>query len=110
MIGLDRSFYMTAAGMAEFGLAFALLWSPLLRRLAATALAAMFVSAIFEFGRLDALGHLMIVMILLTIIVDDAPAAARRPVLAPAYYCAALFCIIVVYYVSHALIYGTTIT
>jgi len=96
--------------MAEFGLAFALLWSPLLRRLAATALAAMFISAIFEFGRLDALGHLMIVMILLTIIVDDAPAAARRPVLAPAYYCAALFCVIVVYYVSHALIYGTTIT
>src|SRR5260221_10662817 len=110
MIGLDRSFYMTAAGMAEFGLAFALLWSPLVRRFAATALAAMFIGAVFEFGRLDALGHLMIVMILLTIMVDDAPAAARRPVLAPAYYCAAVFCVIVVYYVTHALIYGTTIT
>jgi hypothetical protein len=109
-IGLDRSFYMTAAGMTEFALAFALLWSPLVRRLAATALAAMFFSAIFEFGRLDALGHLMIIMILVTIMVDDAPGAVHRPVLAPAYYCAALFCVIVIYYVSHALIYGTTIT
>jgi hypothetical protein len=110
MIGLDRSFYMTAAGMVEFSLAFALLWSPLVRRLAATALAAMFISAVFEFGRLDALGHLMIVMILLAIVVDEAPATERRPVLAPAYYCAALFCVIVVYYVSHAIMYGTTIT
>jgi hypothetical protein len=109
MVGLDRSFYMTAAGMVEFSLAFALLWSPLVRRLAATALAAMFISAVFEFGRVDALGHLMIVMILLTIVVDDAPAAGRRPALAPAYYCAALFFVIALYYVSHAMIYGTTI-
>src|SRR6266404_5923370 len=46
VVGLDSAFYMTAAGVVEFGLAFALLWSPLVRRLAATALAAMFISAV----------------------------------------------------------------
>ncbi len=110
VVGLDSAFYMTAAGVVEFGLAFALLWSPLVRRLAATALAAMFISAVFEFGRLDALGHLIIVMILLAIVVDDAPVLERRAVLAPVYYCAALFFVIAVYYVSHAAIYGTAIT
>ena len=34
-MGLDPRFYMTAAGMVEFGLAFALLWTPLIRRMAA---------------------------------------------------------------------------
>jgi len=70
-MGFDSSFYMTAAGISEFGLAFALLWTPLVRRLAALVLMGMFSSAIFEFGKIDAIGHLLIVAILLAVAVDD---------------------------------------
>jgi hypothetical protein len=106
-MGLDRSFYMIAAGVVEFSLAFALIWTPLIRRLAAVALSFMFVGAIFEFGKIDAVGHLMIILILLAIAVDGKVAAKRNPVLAPAYYCAALAAFICMYYGAHALIFGT---
>lgn len=59
-MGLSQAFFMTASGMVEFGCAFALIWSPLVRRLAAVALTATFVSAIFEFGKIDAIGNLPI--------------------------------------------------
>ncbi|HYB10762.1 MAG TPA: hypothetical protein VEJ16_13925 [Alphaproteobacteria bacterium] len=108
-MGFNDVFYMIAAGVVEFGLAFALLWTPLVRRLAAIALTAMFVSAVFEFGKLDAIGHLLIVTILVAIAVDDEPKVERRPILAPAYYCAALLGIVVLYYGAHAAIYGTKI-
>ncbi len=52
-MGLDPHFYMTAAGMVEFGLAFALLWTPLVRRMASVVLMSMFVSAVFEFPACD---------------------------------------------------------
>ena len=42
-----------------FALAFALVWTPLVRRVGAIALAAMFTSAVLEFGKIDAIGHLM---------------------------------------------------
>lgn len=108
-LGFDDGFFMTAAGMVEFTLAFALLWTPLVRRLAAIVLSGMFISAVLEFGKIDAIGHLMIVMILLAIAVEDAPARDRVPVLAPAWYCAALVGFILSYYVSHALMFGTPI-
>jgi hypothetical protein len=108
-LGLDKTFYLTAAGMIEFALAFALLWTPLVRRVAAILLAGMFISAVLEFGKIDAIGHLMIVVILVAVAADDAPAAERRPVLIPAYFCAALVAFVAVYYVAHAMIFGTTI-
>jgi hypothetical protein len=108
-LGLDKTFYMTAAGMVEFALAFALLWTPLVRRVAALLLAAMFVSAVLEFGKIDAIGHLMIVMILLAVAADNAPAAARAPILIPAYFCAALVVFVAGYYVAHAMLFGTMI-
>jgi hypothetical protein len=108
-LGLDKTFYLTAAGVVEFSLAFALVWTPLVRRVAAILLAAMFTSAVLEFGKIDAIGHLMIVVILVAVAADDAPAAERRPVLVPAYFCAALVAFVAVYYVAHAMIFGTTI-
>jgi hypothetical protein len=107
-MGLSPTFYMVAAGFVEFSLAFALLWTPLVRGLAATVLAAMFVSAVFEFGRVDAIGHLMIIVILLTVGADNAP-APRRVALAPVCYCAALVVTFAAYYGLHAAIYGTQI-
>src|SRR5215831_9998418 len=46
---------MTAAGVVEFDLAFALGWAPLARA-AALVVYGMFVSAIFEFAKIDAIG------------------------------------------------------
>lgn len=105
-LGLDASFYMTAAGLAEFGLAFGLLWTPLVRRLSALVLAAMFISAVFEFGKIDAIGHLLIVAILLAIAADDQPSVERKAYLAPALYCAALLIAFAAYYGAHTLLFG----
>ena len=66
--GFDADTFMTLAGVVEFGLAFALICSPLARRLGALALAVLFIAAVIPFGKIDAIGHLVIILILLTII------------------------------------------
>ena len=50
-MGFAPDFYMRAAGAVEFALAFALIWTPLVRRLAAIMLAMMFVSAVSNSAR-----------------------------------------------------------
>lgn len=108
-MGLNSHFYMIAAGFVEFSLGFAMLWTPLVRRLAAIVLSAMFISAIFSFGMVDAVGHLMIICCLFGIAADDQPIVRRPPILAPALYTASLAAILTTYYGLHALIYGTVI-
>ena len=108
-MGLDPRFYMIAAGMVEFGLAFALLWTPLVRRMAAVVLLSMFVSAVFEFGKIDAIGHAVIVVILLVIAADDGREPLRAPVLAPFCLSLALALTMLIYYGGHALFFGTSI-
>jgi len=98
--GFNPHFYMMAAGFVEFSLAFALLWTPLVRT--------MFTSAVLEFGKIDAIGHLMIVVILVTVGADNGR-APRRAMLAPVLYCGALASTISLYYGLHAVIYGTRI-
>src|SRR5579885_1800774 len=107
-MGFSPSFYMLAAGFMEFSLAFALLWTPMVRAAAATLLVAMFISAVFEFGKIDAIGHSMIVVMLLTVGADNVP-VARRATLAPVCYCGALAVTFAAYYGLHAMIYGTPI-
>ncbi len=129
-MGFSAEFYMRAAGMVEFTLSFALILTPLVRRVAAIVLCAMFLAAVPEFGKIDAIGHAPIIAIVLGIIGDNA--AARRPVhlwlgikenlarfkvaisawdflLIPAAYCAALAWFLVAYYVLHSVLYGTHI-
>lgn len=108
-MGFNSHFFMIAAGFVEFFLAYSMLCTPLLRRLAALVLSAMFVSAVLDFGPIDAIGHSMIVAILLGIAVDDQPMSRRAPILAPAYGCVALAGILTAYYGLHALIFGTII-
>jgi hypothetical protein len=108
-MGLDPHFYMIAAGMVEFGLAFALLWTPLVRRMAAVVLMSMFVSAVFEFGKIDAIGHSVIVVILLVVAADNGRAPLRAPVLAPFCLSLALALTMLLYYGSHALLFGMSI-
>ncbi|GJD55540.1 hypothetical protein [Methylobacterium dankookense] len=107
-MGASPELFMKAAGVIEFTLAFALIWTPLVRRMSAIILAGIFISAVFEFGKIDAIGHSGIIVVLLGIAADDARAVAsrRQVVLAPAYYGAALAGFLALYYVGHALLFG----
>jgi len=111
-LGLEAEFFMRAAGAVEFALAFALIWTPLVRRMAAVLLTGMFVSAVFEFGKIDMIGHALIVAVLLAIAADrgSKAALARYPWLVPVGYAGALGTFIAVYYAAHAAIYGSSLT
>ena len=108
-MGFTPDFFMRAAGAVEFALAFSLIWTPLVRRVGAIMLAAMFVSAVFEFGKIDLIGHSLIVVALFGIIADDG--GKRRGCAIPGYCRSAmprrwpLF--LAVYYVAHAELFGT---
>jgi hypothetical protein len=110
-LGFAQDFFMRAAGAIEFALAFALMWTPLVRRVAAVMLAAMFVSAVTEFGKIDLIGHALIVVALLGIIADDGvkPIELRHTWLVPVGYAAALALFLAAYYVGHAELFGTSI-
>jgi hypothetical protein len=110
-LGFNSEFYMRAAGVVEFTLAFALLWTPLVRRCAAIVLAGMFISACFEFGKIDAIGHSAIIAVLLIIMSDNSFVENDRriPLLAPAGFGAALTATLLAYYVGHAAMFGTAI-
>jgi hypothetical protein len=109
--GLDVGFYMRAAGVVEFALAFALLWTPLVRRVAATILAGIFLSAIIDFGAIDAIGHSCIIAILIAIMADDkrSPVRRRSVALMPVTYSGLLTLFLAAYYGLHSLAFGTTI-
>jgi hypothetical protein len=129
-MGYSPEFFMRAAGMVEFTLSFALLLTPLARRTAALVLSGMFVSAVLEFGKIDAIGHAPIVAVLLSIIGDNfvgtrfsrvflgiKEAWARFNlrlslwdlVLLPGGYCGALAVFLAIYYVLHSVLFGTKI-
>jgi hypothetical protein len=111
-LGFTPEFFMRAAGAVEFALAFALMWTPLVRRLAAIMLTAMFVSAVAEFGKVDLIGHTLIVVVLLGIVADNGGkrAEVRNSWLLPFAYASALALFLSMYYVGHAALFGTSIT
>ncbi|MFB9984551.1 hypothetical protein ACFSQQ_00685 [Mesorhizobium kowhaii] len=110
-LGFNNEFYMRAAGIIEFTLAFALAWTPLVRRVAAAVLIEMFISACFEFGKLDVIGHSAIIVVFVAILSDQRPKETDTPAawLAPVGLCAALTATLFAYYVGHAAIFNTTI-
>jgi hypothetical protein len=92
----------------EFGLAFALFWTPLVRRLGALALALLLFAATFDFGKIDGIGHLMIIAVLLAVLAQPGAGNAHcRPVLAPVVSSAALMAAIFLYSGVHTLYYGS---
>lgn len=106
LLGMTPRFYMVFAGFVEFSLAFSLIWTPLTQRLSSLVLLAIFISAVVDFGKIDAIGHLLIIMILLGILVDDAPKPERKPLFALPVYLTALGVFVGAYYAVHALTYG----
>jgi hypothetical protein len=109
--GFTPDFFMRAAGAVEFALAFALKWTPLVRRVGAVMLAAMFVSAVLEFGKIDLIGHTLIVVALFGIIADDGgrPAQLRHSWMLPFSYASALVGFLATYYFAHAALFGTSV-
>lgn len=68
--GMPRDVFIPMAGVAEFTMGFGLLWTPLVRRLSAVALFIIFNAAIWPFGRIDLVGHALIMAIIVAIAVD----------------------------------------
>jgi hypothetical protein len=107
-LGFDVATVITAAGVVEFGLAFALFWTPLIRRLGALALTLVLFAATFDFGKMDGIGHLLIIAILLVVVAEPGrEQALRRPALAPVVSGAALLAAIFLYSGVHTLYYDS---
>jgi hypothetical protein len=68
--GLPRDMFIPMAGVAEFTMGFGLIWTPLVRRLSAVALLIIFLSAVWPFGRVDMLGHALIMAAILVAAMD----------------------------------------
>jgi hypothetical protein len=112
-LGFTPEFFMRSAGSVEFALAFSLIWTPLVRRVGATILTAMFVSAVAEFGKVDLIGHTLIVVVLLGIVSESNVKRVeelKTSWMIPAAYAASLALFLTLYYLGHAALYGTSIT
>lgn len=118
-MGMSPSIFMKVSGFVEFFCTFILLGAvSVVGRLVALGLMSVFVLAVYEFGALDAVGHLMIVAILWVLIVRG-PTDARYMLVLPdkslfteAYFMTGLYylafvTIFILYYGIHYLAYGT---
>ena len=103
--GFSPGLYMDAAGVIEFACAFGLFWTPLVRRLSAITLLLVFLSAILPFGKLDAVGHLMIIIILIGILFDKHPSKPRPPILSAIFMAGVLAIDLLAYYGLHKFLY-----
>jgi len=119
LIGMSPSVFMKVSGFIEFFLAFILLGAvSVVGRLISLGFMSVFVLAVFEFGMLDAVGHLMIVAILWVLVVRG-PTDARNMLVLPdkslfteAYFMTGLYflafvMVFILYYGIHHLTYGS---
>jgi hypothetical protein len=110
--GMPRDVFIPMAGVAEFTMGFGLLWTPLVRRLSAATLFIIFNAAVYPFGRIDLVGHALIMAIIIAIFADPTREMHFLPKLktsltsVPAGLAAALVIIAGSYWGLHTLIYG----
>lgn len=108
--GMPRDVFIPMAGVAEFTMGFGLLWTALVRRLSAITLFIIFNAAVYPFGRLDLVGHALIMAVIVAIAADPTPQirfAIRRPLWTiPAGLVAALAIFSTSYWGLHRFIYG----
>ena len=110
--GLSRDVFIPMAGVAEFTMGFGLVWTPLVRRLSAIALFVIFNAAVYPFGRIDLVGHALIMGIIVMIAADHTreihflPAFRRAIAGVPAGLAAAFLIIGASYWGLHATLYG----
>lgn len=111
--GMPRDVFIPMAGVAEFTLGFGLLGTPLIRRLSALSLILIFLSAVWPFGRIDLVGHALIMAILVAIAVDPTPELhVLRPIRSsmigiPFGVIGAMAVFVTAYWGLHAGFYGT---
>ncbi len=110
--GMPRDVFIPMAGVAEFTMGFGLIWTPLVRRLSAIALFVIFNAAVYPFGRVDLIGHALIMAIIVAIAADRTrevhflPAVKRALAGVPAGLAAALVIFATGYWGLHVAIYG----
>lgn len=118
LMGLEPSTYMVLAGFVEFDLAFMVLSGvSLLARATALGFAFVFALAIYKFGLIDAIGHLLIMAILLVLVIHG-PTRGRnflvlgnKSLWTEAYFMTGLYTlafvlVFIAYYGLRALAYG----
>ncbi len=119
LMGLTPPVFMKVSGFVEFFVTFILLGAvSVVGRLIALCLMSVFVLAVFEFGMVDAIGHLMIVAILWVLVVRG-PTDARNMLVLPdkslfteAYFMTGLYflafvMVFILYYGIHHLTFGS---
>jgi hypothetical protein len=110
--GMPRDMFIPMAGVAEFTMGFGLIWTPLVRRLSAIALFIIFNAAVYPFGRVDLIGHALIMAIIVAIAADHTrevhflPALKRGLAGVPAGLAGALVIFVTGYWGLHIAIYG----
>ncbi len=116
--GIDHRTYMVLAGFVEFVTAFLLLYGRASLRLSALFLLIVFLAAIIDFGKIDAVGHAMIIASLAIAIIEG-PTHVNRVVQnrIPSHwiggfeqsltYLGFLILFFLMYYGLHGLIYGS---
>ncbi|WP_375460887.1 DUF305 domain-containing protein [uncultured Enterovirga sp.] len=110
--GMPRDVFIPMAGVAEFTMGFGLIWTPLVRRLSALALFVIFNAAVYPFGRIDMIGHALIMAIIVAIAADHTrqvhflPAVKRSLAGVPAGVAAALVLLAGSYWGLHIAFYG----
>ena len=111
-LGLPRDVFIPMAGVAEFTMGFGLLWTPLIRRLSAVALLSIFLIAVWPFGRVDMVGHALIMATILLIAIDPerqlhfVPRLRQALVGVPLGLATALVVFAAAYWGTHRTIYG----
>jgi hypothetical protein len=118
LLGMSPGLFLTASGFVEFNLAFVVLGATsVVARIVALGLQSIFVLAIFQFGVVDAVGHLMIIAILFVLVVRGSTDARNMLVLrdksvwTEAYFMTGLYALafvmmFILYYGIHYLSYG----
>lgn len=111
--GIPRDMFIPMAGVAEFTMGFGLLATPLVRRLSAIALFVIFNAAVYPFGRVDLIGHALIMAIIVVIAVDHTRELhfwswIRRALIGvPVGLTGALLIFVTAYWGLHTVFYGT---
>lgn len=110
--GMPEHMFVPMAGVAEFTMGFGLIWTPLVRRLSAIALFVIFNAAVYPFGRIDMIGHALIMAIIVAIAADHTREVHFLPALkhslagVPAGLAGALVVFVTGYWGLHLAFYG----
>jgi len=116
--GIDPRAYIMLAGFVEFAATYVLLVGRLSQRASAFALLVIFIAAIVDFGKLDAVGHLMIIATLAVFVINGTARinavfhSTTAPYLVECSKLVGVFLLSLVlyfsqYYILHAVLFGT---